>query len=111
MTQKNSFTARSFNRNLLIRNILVGAGVALIAILFFIVGVESQPDWPELWRIKPLLLTPLAGAFGGALAYFSNRILQQAGLNKILALIVSLVCYLIVLWLGIVLGLNGTMWD
>lgn len=111
MTQKNTFTTRSIDRTSLIRAIAIGAGIALIAILFFVIGAESQPHWPEYWQIRPLIVTPLAGAFGGGLFHFANQQLQHAGLNKAVALILCAIGYLIVLWLGIVLGLDGTMWD
>ena len=111
MNQTNNKTALHVQKAPLLKSILTGAGIALIVILFFIVGAESDPDWPNLWRIKPLILTPLAGAFGGILFYFSNHLLQRIGLHKVVTIIISMLAYLIVLWLGTVLGLNGTMWD
>jgi hypothetical protein len=43
----------------------VGAGIALLVISFFVVGVEAPSSaWGTNWRIRPLLLTPLAGAAG-----------------------------------------------
>lgn len=111
MTQKNTITTRSGNKTSLAKAIAIGAGIALIAILFFVVGAESQPHWPERWQMRPLILTPLAGAFGGGLFYFANKQLQRLGLNKVVALILCAVGYIVVLWLGIVLGLDGTLWD
>lgn len=111
MTQKNTFTTPSFDRTLFIRATAIGAGIALIAILFFVVGAESQSHWPEHWQIRPLIITPLAGGIGGALFYVATQQLQRAGLNRIAALILCAIGYFIALWLGIVLGLDGTMWD
>lgn len=34
-----------------------------------------------------------------------------AGLNKIAATILSVIIFIIGLWMGIVLGLDGTLWD
>lgn len=95
----------------LLKHIAVGAVIALIAILLFITGAETQPEWPEFWRLKPLLITPLAGAFGGFLFYLANHLLQKAGLHKVAAVLLCMVGFFIVLWLGIVLGLNGTLWN
>jgi hypothetical protein len=61
--------------------------------------------------IKPLIMVPLAGAMGGAFYYFMDHMSSQDRLNKIVAIILSLIVFIIGLWLGIVLGLNGTMWD
>lgn len=90
---------------------LVGAGIAFLVISFFVFGVDQpHPEWGKFWMIRPLIITPLAGAVGGLfyalLAYQSSR-----GFNRTVAILLSLVIYLIGLWLGIVLGLDGTMWD
>lgn len=111
MTQKETFNTQSIDRTNLMKSIGIGAGIALIAILFFVVGAESQPHWPQHWQIRPLIVTPLAGAFGGGLFYLAKQLLQGAGLNKVAALFLCAIGYVIVLWLGIVLGLDGTMWD
>ena len=90
---------------------LVGAGIALLVISFFVFGVDQpHPEWGKLWRIKPLIITPLAGALGGAFYAFMEY-QSSRGLNRAVAIILSLLVYLVALWLGIVLGLNGTMWD
>lgn len=111
MTRKNRETTAFFNWTSVLKRMIFGAGIALILILFFISGVESQPGWPESWRLRPLLLTPLAGAFGGALFYLLNHLLQQAGLKKIISTLLSILTFIVVLWLGVVLGLDGTLWD
>jgi hypothetical protein len=48
---------------------------------------------------------------GDAFYYFMLHLSSRRGLNKSLAVLMSLICYIISLWLGIVLGLNGTMWN
>jgi hypothetical protein len=40
------------------------------------------------------------------MAYLSTR-----GSHKALAIVLSVLVYLVVLWMGIVLGLAGTLWD
>ncbi|WP_205503121.1 potassium transporter KefB [Rufibacter psychrotolerans] len=94
-----------------LKPILTGAGIALLAILFFVTGVDSpRPEWGEYWMIRPLLITPLAGALGGAFYAFMDY--QSArGFNRTLAILLSMVVYFVGLWLGIVLGLAGTMWN
>lgn len=109
MTLKNKSIKETFDKAVFLKNVLIGAGIALIITLVFITGEETKPDWPELWRIRPLIITPLAGAFGGAMFYLSNHVLQQAGLNKVVSVFLCSVGYLIILWLGLVLGLDGTL--
>lgn len=91
---------------------LQGAGIAfvLIALLLLAAG-EPNPAWPKFWMIRPLLIVPAAGAVGGLFFYFMDGLRYQGGWKKILAHIISLLVYLVGLWLGTVLGLDGTMWD
>jgi hypothetical protein len=91
---------------------LVGAAIALALIALFLSGVkESDPSWPRYWYIRPLLIVPLAGACGGAFYYFIDRFSSRAGLPKIATILIGLIVYVIGLWLGTILGLDGTLWD
>lgn len=50
------------------------------------------------------------GAIGGAFFYFTaNRIFR--GMNNTMAILLGMVAYFVILWLGVVMGLDGTMWD
>ncbi|MDX5444206.1 MAG: potassium transporter KefB [Hymenobacteraceae bacterium] len=111
MTQINESHKHEFHPVALVAPMLAGAAVALLVISFFVFGVDApRPEWGNYWMVKPLILTPLAGALGGAFYAFMSY--QTArGFNRILAVVLSVVVYLVVLWLGIVLGLNGTLWD
>jgi hypothetical protein len=72
---------------------------------------NPKPEWGKLWQIRPLIITPLAGAMGGLFFYFMNYMSSRGSINKVLAVILSFVVFTIGLWLGVVLGLDGTMWD
>ncbi|MFC6997814.1 potassium transporter KefB [Rufibacter roseus] len=90
--------------------VLVGAGIALLVILFFVLGADTPSAYGDYWMIRPLIVTPLAGATGGA--FYAFMMYQSTrGFNKALAILLSVLVYLVGLWLGIVLGLDGTMWD
>jgi hypothetical protein len=94
------------------KRMLHGAAIALILIGGFLLSAgEADPAWPKLWIMKPLIIVPLAGALGGLFYYNLDPLRHQGGWRTVLAFILSLIVYLIVLWLGVVLGLNGTMWD
>lgn len=110
MTHQNS-TTQPVSSVSFVKPIVIGAVIALTVISFFIFGVDNpDPAWGKYWKIRPLIITPLAGAVGGAfyafMAYQSAR-----GFNRTLAVMLSFVVYFIGLWLGIVLGLNGTLWN
>ena len=92
---------------------LIGAGIAyvLITIFLLIPGVTPDPNWPKFWMIRPLIIVPLAGAMGGVFYHFMDTLRNQEGWKKIVINIVSLIIYIVGLWLGIVLGLDGTLWN
>jgi hypothetical protein len=72
---------------------------------------EPNPSWGKLWMIRPLIIVPLAGAAGGACNYFIVHFRDRVGVNKIVATVLSALIFVIGLWLGVVLGLDGTMWN
>jgi hypothetical protein len=109
MTQQNQ--TQPINQASLIKSILVGAGIALLAILFFITGAKTQAGWGDYWRIRPLIITPLAGAAGGAIFYLMNYLSSKQGWSKALAVSLAGIIFIVGLWLGIVLGLDGTLWN
>lgn len=111
MTQKNNVTEQPIHPVSVVKPMLVGAGIALIVISFFVFGVDApHPEWGKYWMIRPLIITPLAGAMGGAFYAFMDY-QSSRGFNRTLAILLSIVVYFIGLWLGTVLGLAGTMWN
>ena len=94
------------------KRMLQGAGIAFIAISLFLLSARSgNPFWPKYWMVKPLLIVPVAGALGGVFYYFMDYLRHQGGWLKVVAIFISLIGYLVALWLGSVLGLNGTYWN
>ncbi|HSJ66262.1 MAG TPA: hypothetical protein VK921_01245 [Anditalea sp.] len=109
MNQSNSIPTKQINSAVLVKHLLIGAGIGLTLILIFLLGTgEPDPNWPKLWMLKPLLIVPIAGGMGGLILYFLTHHMIP---NKNLAIILGLIGYVIVLWMGFILGLDGTMWD
>ncbi|MBZ9787628.1 potassium transporter KefB [Psychroflexus sp. CAK57W] len=98
-------------RRPLLHKAMLGAGVAFLLILVFIAGVETQPEWPEMWQIRPLTITTISGAFGGVIFHLLIQLLPKTGIPKLIVYILSLLFFVVILWLGIVLGLDGTLWN
>ena len=112
MSQKNNLTTESNQPLSIGKPMLFGAGIALALIFLFVSGVDDpDPEWGKLWKIKPLIVTPIVGAMGGLFFYFMDHLSYRSGLNKTVAIILGLIGYVIALWLGTILGLNGTLWD
>ncbi|QDK77426.1 potassium transporter KefB [Spirosoma sp. KCTC 42546] len=111
MTQSNKLTTPPIHPVSVGKRMVVGAGIGLVLISIFLLGVrEPNPAWGTLWMIRPLLIVPLAGAVGGLCNYVILHFHNQIGVNKSIAVIVSVLVGSIGLWLGIVLGLAGTLW-
>lgn len=100
------------NKGTLSKRMLAGAGIGLLLIcLFLSTAGHPSPFWPKLWILKPLIIVPFAGAIGGLCNYYLIYFHNIMGVNKPVAMILSVVIFIIGLWLGIVLGLNGTYWN
>ena len=112
MTQTNNLLTQPINWISLGKRMILGALIALILISIFLLGAgEPNPAWGKLWMIKPLIIVPLAGSMGGVFYYLMDELSYQGGWRRILTNILSLIVFIIGLWLGTVLGLNGTYWN
>jgi H+/Cl- antiporter ClcA len=96
----------------LIKRMLIGAIIALVLISLFLYGVNNpKPEWGKFWMLRPLLIVPFAGAMGGLFYHLLEKFRNKGGWWKILAILASVIGYIIILWLGTILGLDGTLWD
>lgn len=111
MTHRENITAQPIDIPSLGIRMALGAGIALLLILAFLLPAgEPNPEWGTFWMVKPLIVVPLAGAVGGALYYFITLRFQH-GWSKVLATIFSVIVFIFLLWIGTVIGLNGTYWN
>jgi hypothetical protein len=61
MTKSDNSTSQSNHPVSLVKPMLVGGGIALLVISFFVFRVdEANPAWGKSWMIRPLIITPLA---------------------------------------------------
>ena len=98
--------------NTILKTMLLGALIGFVVISFFVFGVDNpNSSWPPNWRIRPLIVTPLATAFGILSFYLSDIFGVKGDWPRIFLLLISIIFFLISLWLGIILGLAGTMWN
>jgi hypothetical protein len=112
MEHTSNLTARENQPTPLAKPMLIGAAIGLALISVFVFGVDHpKPEWGKLWQIRPLIVTPAAGAMGGAFYYLMDYLSSTKGLNRTVAVVMSLLVFLVGLWLGTVLGLAGTMWN
>lgn len=112
MIQPNEFQNKPIHTASAGKRMGQGAGVALVLIVLFLASAGAgNPEWPRFWMIRPLVIVPLAGALGGVFYYNMDHLRDRGGWRKVLANVLSLLVFLVVLWLGTVLGLDGTWWD
>lgn len=111
MTQTNDSTSQSHQASLS-KRMLIGASIGLLLISFFLITAgKPDPEWGKLWRIRPLIVVTFAGAMGGLCNYIIVRYHNQFGVHKVIAMILSFIVFIVGLWMGIVLGLDGTYWN
>lgn len=111
MTQKKIVTPNLYSTSLG-KRMLIGALLGLIIISMFLISTgKADPAWGKLWMIRPLIVVPLAGSGAGLIDYLMDGVRSQGGRNKIFAMIFVVIVYIFALWLGVVLGLDGTLWD
>lgn len=102
----------TINPNKLTKPTFIGAAIGLILIVVFLSGVKNlNPAWRKLWMAKPLLMVPFAGALGGLFFALMHSLRSQGGWKKVWAHLLSLLIFVIGIFIGFVLGLNGTLWD
>jgi hypothetical protein len=112
MTQRNSLSRQPIEIVAMAKPTLVGAAIALILISAFLISAgEPNPNWGKLWMIRPLIIVPLAGAAGGVIYYLMNRWSDKGGWRRLSTVFLGIIAYIFVLWIGTVLGLDGTYWD
>lgn len=112
MTTTNNFDNKSIYSASLAKRMLLGGAIGLALITLFVSGVKNaDPSWGKFWMVRPLVVVSLAGAGGGLFFYFMDRISNEGGWKKILAYFISFIGFIVALWLGAVLGLNGTLWN
>ena len=96
----------------LLKWMVPGAIIGLVIISVFVFTADNpDPAWGKFWRIRPLIITPLAAAFGFLAFSLKDIIRPEGNLYKAVVYMASLVIFVIALWLGIVLGLDGTLWN
>lgn len=112
MTQTNNLPTKSIHPVSVAKPMIIGAIIGLAVILVFLFSAGAgRPEWGAYWRIRPLIITPFAGAMGGLVYYFLGFLRVQGGWKAVLANVASLLIFIIGLWMGIVLGLVGTLWN
>lgn len=94
------------------RRVLIGAIIAfaMVGILVFGAG-PGKPEWGSYWRLKPLLLTPCLGAIVGLCYDVTQPLRNIEGWLGRIFLLLSILGGLIGLWMSMILGLAGTMWN
>lgn len=104
--------APSINVAILLKHMAVGLVIGLFFISIFVFGVNNAPtEWGPNWQVRPLVVTPLVVAFGGACFYMADILFPLTGGLKIALNVVKVIGFAVTLWAGMILGLVGTMWD
>lgn len=94
------------------KRMLLGGIIGLVPISFFVISAgKGNPAWGEYWRIKPSLLSPILGALVGLCYDVTQPLRDMKGWAGRVFLVLSFVGYGVGIFISLVLGMNGTMWD
>ena len=74
MTPRNNTAMRPILTPLLFKRMLLGAGIGLVLISLLVLPVTGRPEWGEYWKIRPLIVVPMAGAVGGFCYYLLKHV-------------------------------------
>lgn len=112
MTPISSFSSPSFVTVSFVKHLVVGTTLALLLISIFLAGVKHpNPNWPAYWMVRPLVLVPVAGALGGGFFYMVRQWGQHETWKKVVATLIGVLGYLVAVWMGTIVGLDGTLWN
>ncbi len=112
MTSINTSYQHSFFTTTLLKRMLIGGAIGLTVMMIFLSGVDQpDPAWTKYWIIRPLIVITFAGAGGGAFFHLMNPIRLKGGWKKITAVFLSMLVFIFCLWIGSIMGLDGTLWD
>lgn len=91
---------------------VLGYLIALGIIISILISVnQPKPEWGKYWYVKPLIITPFVGSIGGLGFYLINTLNTQTNILKFFKIILSIIIFLFFLWIGTILGLDGTLWN
>jgi len=91
---------------------IAGAIVAFVLISILVFSVDTpNPAWGKNWFVRPLIVTPLVTSFGGVFLYLINLKKTDSKILNLLLFFFSVLVFIFFLWIGTVLGLDGTLWD
>lgn len=103
---------KPINLSTLIKFAIAGAVIALILISLLIFSVNTpKPEWGQHWYIRPLIVTPFITSIGGIALYLLNLKDFKSKILNLILLIMSILTFFFFLWIGTILGLDGTLWN
>jgi len=112
MTQNQNLSAGPVQPVQLGKRMFWGVIPAFLIVMAFLWSVSGKDDpaWGNYWMIRPIVIMCFAGAVGGAVYAFLDGLRMQLHWNRTLIIILCFIIYLFGLWMGMVLGFNGTYW-
>lgn len=111
LTLKN-YSIPQIKTSSIIKRMLTGAAIGLTLISIFVFSVdEPNPEWGKYWMIRPLIITPLVAAFGSLSFYLKDFVRPVSDLMRLVVILLSGIAFIIALWMGFILGLDGTLWN
>jgi hypothetical protein len=107
MTRQNELMQLIYSK-LLWKRALIGAVIALVLVNIYVAGFGKYGAW-IFW---PISTVTVGGACGGIFYHLMDYVRQYGGWKKAAANILSVLVYILGLWLSLVAGLSQVgYWD
>lgn len=98
--------------NLLSFRMMIGCFSYFMVALFFITSVDiPNPIWPACWYVKPLIVLPINGLLCGLVTYIISKVIKGSNTLNFFSMLLQTLSFIVMLWLSIVLGFHGTLWN
>lgn len=95
-----------------LKSFLGGAIIGVTLVALYLAGADApDPDWHALWWLRPLIVVGLAGAAAGFCFNVLTVWQTRNGWSRWPIYLLSALIALVAIWLGFVLGFNGTYWN
>ena len=95
-----------------LKPLLYGAGLGFLTASFFVILFAGNSDTITSSLFLPLLTVPVGGGIGGLFFHLMRPYRHQKGAIGLVALIISLLVFLVGIWLSLVAALSVIgLWD
>jgi len=98
--------------NVYLKAFITGSGISLLITSAYILSVQyPKASWGTYWQIRPLIVGPLIAGLGMLTTFLILKYLSSRQVSKVFAYPFAVLIFILSLWISMVLGFKGTLWN